>query len=145
MKYSIRDMIRAGARSTRGVLGIVGSGVMGLGLNACENSMDCTLVGCMTGLWVQLDTLPTTPYRLEVRDASSGGDAVYVFECQDIARCNQNGYFPGLVADNVTVTLIIGTQRRSENFKLTYTENYPNGKGCPGRCLEARVRMRRDA
>jgi hypothetical protein len=97
----------------------------------------CSLVGCESGLTVHLASLPSGPFRVEVRP-SGAYDVVYVFECTSSANCRQEIFFAGLVSTHVEITVKTGIgSRTTESQFLTYTHFQPNGPECEPDCQRA--------
>ena|SRR6185437_8914832 len=118
--------------------------VVGLALIAAvgcsEITVGCTLLGCFSGLTVHLASVPATPYRIEVRTPGSFA-AAYVFECNGTTvPCQSDVFFGGLIADQVFVTVIVGSASRQTDIgQVTYTQTFPNGRRCGGACQNAVV------
>lgn len=100
----------------------------------------CTLIGCESGVTVHLASLPTSPFRIEVRTLSSFGTA-YVFACNGTTTpCQSDVFFGDLIADHLFVTVIVGSaSRETEIIQVTYKQTFPNGRRCGGACQNAVV------
>jgi len=116
----------------RNAIGGVG---VALFLTSCG---DCTLVGCLDGLEVQLDQRPTTAFRVEATSPDAGDQAV---ECASPGTCGVffNAYRPTIV----TLRVIRGADTvTTANVRPVYERLRPNGAGCPGDCRYGRVTAR---
>jgi hypothetical protein len=100
----------------------------------------CTLIGCNSGVTVHLTSLPTSPFRIEVRTPANFGP-VYVFECNGTTiPCQADVFFGDLIAERLFVTVIVGSaSRQTEIDQITYTQSFPNGRRCGGACQNAVV------
>jgi hypothetical protein len=124
-------LLRRGART--------GSVALLAAIGCSDLTTACTLIGCESGVTVQLSALPSQPFRVELR--ASGGDVAYVFDCTaDSSRCRQDIFFPGLIAERLFVTVRVGTASRvTEIAQVTYARRRPNGPSCPPDCATANV------
>ncbi|HEY2375572.1 MAG TPA: hypothetical protein VGH98_06315 [Gemmatimonadaceae bacterium] len=115
-----------------------------IGLASCtaiSGEHTCTLIGCDSGLVVHLATMPTAPFRVEVR-ISPGDQAAYVFDCTDLTRCSQDVFLNGLIADRATVTVIVGAASSTTTFnQIVYTTSQPNGPDCEPTCKQGTVQV----
>lgn len=84
---------------------------------------------------VRLDRAPAGAYRVE---AIAAGAAPAVFECGAGETCPA-AYFPGLVAETVTIRVMTSAGVRTQAFTPEYQPEYPNGRGCPAACRQATV------
>jgi|SRR4029079_5473164 hypothetical protein len=118
----------------------VGGAIVLLALAAgCSDAVSvCTELGCMSGLTIHLTSLPAAPFRIEV---TVGGypDILYSYDCMTGPRCDQDAWFPGLIADRVHVTVRVGTSSRSTDITPAYVHFRPNGPNCPPDCLSATI------
>ena len=108
--------------------------------SACSSiTIGCTKIGCESGTTVHLASLPSGPFRIELRAGPPTGVA-YVFECTDTASCRQDVFFPGMIADHFWVTVRAGAATRTtEIITVTYTVTRPNGPNCEPECRTALV------
>lgn len=102
----------------------------------------CTLMGCTSGIEVQLEEEPPVPYRIEA--AADGGTARYVYECGQTARCSPI-FFAEFTPDWVLFSVIVGADTTWYEVRPTYTEQQPNGPGCEPICYNSVVRLPSDA
>ncbi len=110
---------------------------------ACDSPTEvCTLVGCDSGLTVQLSGLPVGAFTVEVFPESPALDPpVYRYECTPGPQpCSTRVLFPGLYVEQpyVRVTSALGTVTHHEP-DVTYQTSYPNGRQCGPECRSATV------
>ena len=113
----------------------------------------CTFIGCRGGIQVDLEGLPATmPYQVIL---SSPSGEISTISCDPGAEDNPNSfekscltngaYFslePDLLpSDKVTVTVIVGENQISQDFRPVYKKFQPNGKNCVPVCYSAIIRM----
>jgi hypothetical protein len=108
---------------------------------SCESPLvtNCTDIGCESGLWVNLDALPTGAFRVEVFANSPDVSPSYVYECTPgPAACRQRIFFEGLVVTRpfIRVTTDVGSVLH-EIQGLEYETHRPNGPRCPPECRTA--------
>lgn len=104
-------------------------------LGGCIPTGACTLIGCHNGLAVLFDRPPTGAFRIE---ASVPNDPTqYAIDCADAATCQL--LFPDLVAEQVTVRVILPQGTHTQQFEPRYEKLYPNGRRCGASCEQARV------
>ena len=107
----------------------------------------CTLRGCASGLTVQLTSLPTEPYSVEVLAPGTGPQQVLAaYECDGGSSCLQKiTFLHGAYGDSqptlpyilVRVTTVAGS-RVTEFPDIHYGRTYPNGRSCDP-CPDATV------
>jgi hypothetical protein len=95
----------------------------------------CTLIGCESGLLVQLTTPPSGAYRVE---AIVAGAAPVVLECGATPACPPI-VFRELEAERVTIRVTTGDRTVSRDFTPQYENQYPNGRRCGPACRSATV------
>ncbi len=107
----------------------------------CSFSIECTLIGCSSGLAVMFSTPATMPYRIEASSAPGLGGS-YVFDCPALPgpTCGKDeallrDYFPG----SVTIKVITALGTTTTTLSPEYTETYPNGKRCGPACRRGKV------
>jgi hypothetical protein len=101
----------------------------------------CTLIGCVSGLFIQFDKAPEYPYRVEL---TTGGSTTRTFlqECPSSAKCGPGmAYFPDYFPSAVTITVTTPSGTVTKLVEPTYQESYPNGRGCGPACKSAQVTM----
>jgi hypothetical protein len=107
-------------------------------LAGCNGIIDgtCTLIGCESGLLVQLAQTPTGPYRIEV--FSFAGGPHYVFECANPGSC-EPARFTDYTPASVTIRVTTSAGTREETAQPAYAESQPNGPNCGPTCRQATV------
>lgn len=105
----------------------------------CNLTRACTLIGCHSGLTVELNGPAPSMYRIEVSSGPSLG-ATYAYDCPGGPSCASGSvmfedYFP----TTVTVKVVTPGGTTTKTFNPTYTESFPNGKGCGPACRNGRV------
>ena len=106
----------------------------------CSGPLVCTEIGCDDGLVVRFDRTPTGAFRVEAQ--GDGADPPAVFECADTSRCPPSAFFPGLVAERVTVRVTTPEGTVAQQFTPKYERQYPNGRSCGAACRQAHVTVR---
>lgn len=110
---------------------------------SCDSPLEvCTLIGCDSGLTVQLSSLPVGEFTVEVLGESPGlHPPAYRYECVPGAQpCSARILFPGLYLENpyVRITTAVGTVVHFAE-DVTYRTSYPNGRQCGPECRTATV------
>ena len=96
----------------------------------CGNStgMLCTLIGCESGVMVQVTPLPTGPFRVEV--SPLGSLVSFVRDCEDPAACAKI-FFPNFTPGEVSVRVTTTSDTVFvQVVQLEYRDFEPNGPGC---------------
>ena len=99
----------------------------------------CTLIGCDSGLIVELSARPAVPYRVEVE--VPGSATRNVFDCPDPTRCSGTIVFRDFTPEVARVHVTTSAGTRAHDAQLRYEEHRPNGERCPPLCRNARVRV----
>ncbi|HEX2094696.1 MAG TPA: hypothetical protein VHG28_19985 [Longimicrobiaceae bacterium] len=99
----------------------------------------CTLIGCESGLAVELVGAPAGPYRIEAYVREDGPRQV--FDCPDPARCLGEAFFAGFTPEVVTIRVTTASGTVTRTFRPEYRKSRPNGPDCPPECVQARVRV----
>jgi hypothetical protein len=97
----------------------------------------CTLIGCHSGLVVQLDRAPAGAYRIEAFVAESGPRQV--FDCAGVAQCGAETRFDDFTPETVTVRVITAAGTTTQTFQPSYSKYQPNGAECGPTCRTAVV------
>ena len=120
------------------ILAPLAVGLIG-GCDLVTSNDGCTLIGCNSGLLVQLAGPVAGPYRIEVR--TPGSTAVFVSECTTAAGCTGTGggFFPDFMPEQVSVTVTTARGTVRQDVRPTYTTSQPNGDECPPVCKQATV------
>lgn len=93
----------------------------------------CTLMGCTSGLRVDLEGTPTAPFTVT---ATAGGTTESV-TCEQEAGCDL--FFEGFTPSQVTISYESAGEEIEQTFSPTYSLSRPNGEGCPPECLNGTV------
>jgi hypothetical protein len=106
-------------------------------LGACDGPSDnrvCTLIGCVGGLRVMLEALPTSSFTLSVQ---APGQPAKVVNCPVPASCGTAHVFQDFTASEalIEVTTSLGTARYT--VRPEYRVSYPNGSQCEPTCRSA--------
>lgn len=95
----------------------------------------CTLIGCDTGLTVEVAGAPAGPYRIELE--VPGEAQRRVIRCDTPGACAPA--FFEVAPEVATVHLVTAAGTRSQQVRPDYRVTQPNGPDCPPRCRQARV------
>ena len=109
-------------------------------LAGCGESREtrmCTLVGCSSGLQVDLESTPV-PFRIEAR--VPGSSSRYVAECTGREPCT-TVFFEDFTPASVRIQLIADGDTARWLAEPVYVEERPNGPDCPPVCRIGRVRV----
>ena len=94
--------------------------------------MDCTVIGCQSGLSIQFSSPPTAPYHVEATSPDAGARS---FDCTLTTGCTPP---PLQMVDYTpeTVTLIVtyAGHTSATTLKPTYQVSNPNGRSCAPTC-----------
>ncbi|MFN2431949.1 MAG: hypothetical protein ABR599_03885 [Gemmatimonadota bacterium] len=96
----------------------------------------CTLIGCSSGLQVELESPPAAPFRIEASAVGSGGR--YVVECTDTEAC-RSVLLQDFTPAQVRIRTVSADGAMAWLAEPVYRENRPNGAGCPPVCRVATV------
>ncbi len=124
-------------RRVTATLAVVGS------LYACDSpTRVCSLIGCSSGLTVQLTRLPVGAFSVEILpDPPLGNPPSYRVDCGGTApACLSQVFFPDLIIERarVRVTTTLGTVTHDVG-PVAYQTYYPNGRQCGPACRSATV------
>jgi hypothetical protein len=108
-------------------------------LAGCTGIIDgaCTLIGCSSGLTVQLAAAPAGAYRIEVFSSPSGPH--YVWDCGDAAQCGTTAMFTDFTPTSVTIRVTTSAGTREQTSQPAYNTSRPNGPNCEPTCTQATV------
>jgi hypothetical protein len=100
----------------------------------------CTLIGCTSGLSVQLNPLPSGTFRVEVSVGGFGApnQSLYTFDC-NASPCPVNVFFPGLVINHGFVRVTTSAGAKVTEIHPIYESHRPNGADCPPDCRQATI------
>ena len=118
-------------------IGRVCSAAALLGVVGCHSdNLTCLLRPDRTGLTIQLSGAPVGAFTVEVLLSTSPPVPSYVYSCDGGVTCRGVSavFFPGLVPSfaAVRVTTTVGT-RTTDRARVTYVDDYPNGRACEPR------------
>lgn len=97
----------------------------------------CTLVGCRSGLAVEI--VGATPDEYSVSVEVPGAEPPWTIECTKSDPCRSTVFFPEFTPDIVRVRVQAGGSTWSDVFRPTYEVSRPNGPECPPTCRNATV------
>lgn len=97
----------------------------------------CTLIGCASGLRVQLDGAPSVAYTIEVK--VPGQATSQTFNCATPSQCVGGAFFADFVPQTVQVTITVGTSVRTLTVDPQYSTSRPNGPNCEPTCTQATI------
>jgi hypothetical protein len=97
----------------------------------------CTLIGCDSGLLVNLTQAPAGAYRIEVFATLDGPR--YVYDCASAAQCGTTAFFNDYTPESVTIRVTTAAGTREQNAQPSYSVNQPNGPNCDPTCKQAQV------
>jgi len=109
-------------------------------IGGCSDSLqlECTEIGCSSGVEVLLDRSAATGFRVEL--TTPGSATTHTYACPDPAHCSVQVFFPDFTPDVVNVRVIVGTDTSfAEAVRPQYSEFRPNGSRCPPTCHIGRL------
>jgi hypothetical protein len=102
--------------------------------SACQ-MVDCTLIGCDSGLQVLL----TGNFPVGARiTAAAPGEPLRTVDCPATGPCAR-AFFPNFTSNRVSITIASSSGVTSRDFTLTYKVFQPNGRDCGPTCSIAEV------
>ena len=103
-------------------------------------AVECTLVGCSSGIVVHLPSRMATTFRVYLAPAGGSYGTTYSYDCTRPNECLQDIMFPDIITESarVTVTTPAGS-RLTEIPHLLYTRTTPNGPRCGPECRRATI------
>ena len=104
---------------------------------AAPEARACTLIGCESGVAVDLSATPSGAFSVELTPIP-GGEAT-LKECTTAASCGRSLFFAGVSADSVEVKVTTAAGTRSVRTRAAYFTSQPNGPQCDPTCRQARV------
>jgi hypothetical protein len=112
-------------------------------VSACDGPLEvCTLIGCSSGLAVNLSSAPVGAFSVEILpDAPIGNPPTYRVECGGSApECGAQVFFPDLIIERAQVRIVttLGTVTHPIG-PVQYGTAYPNGRQCSPACRRATV------
>ena len=101
--------------------------------------VDCTLIGCDSGLKIQFASAPSAPFRI---DASSADAGTRSYSCGNNTGCiTPSLTISDYVPENVTLIVTYEGRTTTTTVRPSYTESTPNGKGCGPTCPVATIAL----
>ena len=91
----------------------------------------CTLMGCSSGLQVEIRSPPEGAFRLEAEAPGSSGR--YVVPCADGASC-RNVLLQDFTPSQVRIRIVSDDGEAAWLAEPVYRDHRPNGPGCPPVC-----------
>ena len=112
----------------------------------------CTLIGCASGIKVELSDLPpSSSYQMTVMFPSGETQTLFCEPNETEAAapfgngCTPKGAYFSLDNDTepkeITVVVIVDGKRVLEVFHPEYEKYQPNGEDCPPTCYSAQIEM----
>ena len=112
--------------------------VVALGALSCTISSVCTLVGCESGLRVQIQNAPPGPLSVVAVDAHAP-TAEYSVNCPGVTGCTSEVFFGDFTPESVGLTITTTAGTRHVHATPTYQTSQPNGPHCAPTCRAATV------
>ena len=104
------------------------------------NGCGCTAAGCVNGLTVKLQSLPSAPFKIELLIGGVLQPTPESASCTGSHQCSQEAGFSTTASDNVAVRVTSPLGVRTTEFgHITYSDQHPNGEGCGPSCRNATV------
>lgn len=98
----------------------------------------CTLIGCESGVRIELAEPLTEGATVTLEPDEPGGVAVS-FQCTAASPCESPLFARDFTPESLTVRIQGGGIDYSESFTPTYTVSRPNGPRCPPECRIATI------
>ena len=108
-----------------------------LTLVGCEFSTVCTLIGCDSGLTVQVQNAHAGPITIQAR-VSGDSTQAHTMSCTP-STCGNSAFFRDFTPTAVQLVISTSAGTRTQDVTPTYVTSQPNGKGCSPTCRNARV------
>ena len=107
-------------------------------VDSVQPQVNCTEIGCSSGLFVQLATAPAGAVKIEIV-GSGPGSATYVFDCT-ASTCPSSAFFRSYFGADPLIRVTTSAGVKETQFHgVTYTVSHPNGTGCPPTCKHGSV------
>jgi hypothetical protein len=111
--------------------------VFGGGVACSPVALNCTDIGCTTGLRVAIQGTPAESFTIT---ATAPESEPQVIECSPANPCRL--LFPDYTPAQVTITYESATTTVEQMFEVGYERQRPNGPDCPPECLTATVTIK---
>jgi hypothetical protein len=106
-------------------------------LGGCGITGACTLIGCESGLFVQITGTPAGAYRVEAIGA--GSEVLHFVNCPSAEACAGGAVFRDFFPESVTIRVTTAAGTTTQSVQPTYTDSQPNGPNCPPTCRQGSV------
>ena len=106
----------------------------------CQSSTACTLIGCESGLTVEVQNAPPGPITVQASVIGASG-AVYTATCPGTTGCTNAVFFPAFTPEQARLTITTTAGTRQQDVTPSYTTSQPNGPRCGPTCRNATVRI----
>jgi hypothetical protein len=107
---------------------------------ACDRAIDCTLIGCESGLTVVIDNAPPGPFTVQGTAAGAAG-VVRTGGCPDTSGCTGTVFLPAFTPGRAQLTVTTSAGTRQHEVTPAYATTRPNGPRCGPTCRNATVRV----
>lgn len=97
----------------------------------------CTMIGCESGVAVDLSALPSGAFSVELTPLPDGAPTLK--QCTTAAACGRSLFFAGVATDSVAIRLATSAGTRTVRARAEYVTSQPNGPQCDPTCRQARV------
>jgi hypothetical protein len=104
-----------------------------------EPQRACTLIGCSSGLQLEMEARPGAPFRIEAEVPGTSGR--YVVRCDDPQACARV-FLQDFTPERLRIHVIAEDGGGRWLAEPVYVETRPNGPGCPPVCRVGRVVVR---
>lgn len=104
----------------------------------CGASTVCALVGCDSGLLVQIQNPPPGAISVQAR-VIGATTAVYTATCPGANGCTNAVFFADFTPGRVQLTITTTGGTRTQEVSPAYTVSQPNGPSCAPACRRATV------
>jgi hypothetical protein len=109
-------------------------------LGACSAlAVNCSDVGCISGLIVSFATPPTGSLHVEVTSPTSPTPRVY--DCANAPQCSPVATFGDYMPATAIVTVTYAGRTTTTEVHPVYEAQYPNGRACGAACTSATVTL----
>ena len=113
--------------------------VVALAVAGCQSSTVCTLIGCLNGLWVEIQNAPAGPITVQASEGTSG--SVHTEACPGTSGCTNKLFFREFSPNQVRLTITTTGGTREQVAVPTYETSQPNGPKCGPTCRSGTVRI----
>ncbi len=100
----------------------------------------CTTAGCAGGLFIEFDSRPTAPVRIEVT-VPSESHIPLVAECANGLACDNGVLFPSFYPGTIRLKVTHGSASSEREVAPYYAIVQPNGPDCSPTCRIATIRV----